>query len=147
MAAHTLGHGPAPPAMDAVEGTRSWCSGGTRRGVGVRDEGRKEGWGPPLPSSTSPPGEGEAPSARASHWCGAPAPPPPRRLPPSPLHVHLAASTPRRWSSAAATVGAPWSLALRMRVGGGDGREIGYGRRAPIGVNKWMRMTHGSHQW
>jgi hypothetical protein len=99
------------------------CGGGSqelaqrraKRGADVRDKGRKEGWGAPLPSSTLPPGEGEAPSARASHWRSAPAPPPPRRLPPSPLHVHLAASTPRRWSSAAAAADTPWSRALCMR--------------------------------
>jgi hypothetical protein len=54
---------------------------------GVRDEGRRERWGPPLPSSTSPPGEREAPSARASHWRVVPAPRPPRRIDPKALEL------------------------------------------------------------
>jgi hypothetical protein len=47
----------------------------------VWDEGRKERWGPPLPSSTSPLGQGEAPNAELLTGA-APL-----------LHVHLAAST------------------------------------------------------
>jgi hypothetical protein len=43
MAAHALGHGPAPPAMDAAEGARSWRSGGPRGAPTCGTRGARRG--------------------------------------------------------------------------------------------------------